>query len=346
MKAATYKQFQQPITIETVPDPSPPAGGVVVRVEANGICRSDWYGWMGHDPDIALPHVPGHELAGVIEAVGTDVRRWKIGDRITVPFAMGCGHCEQCQAGNHHICDNHFQPGFTAWGAFAEFVALPYADTNLVRLPETMGFVEAAGLGCRFITAFRAVVAQGRVSGGTWLAVHGCGGVGLSAIMIADALGAQVIGVDINPDALALARKIGATHTLNAAELDDIPAAVRDLTRGGAHVSLDALGSPVTARNSILGLRKQGRHVQVGLLPADKDNTPLPMSAVVGRELEIVGSHGMQAHVYPQLWEMISAGRLQPQKLVSRTVDLVEGAKILQAMGKFQHSGVAVITKF
>ncbi len=343
MKAAIYDKFQAPIRIENLPDPTPPVNGVVVRVKANGICRSDWHGWMGHDPDIVLPHVPGHELAGVVEAVGKDVRHWKIGDRVTVPFSMGCGHCDQCVSGNHQICDNYFQPGFTAWGSFAEYVALPYADTNLVRIPEAMNFVETASLGCRFVTAFRAVVAQGRVSGGDWVAVHGCGGVGLSAIMIARTLGAQVIGIDINDDALALAQSIGATHTLDARTVDDIPAAIYELTGGGAHVSLDALGNPVTAKNSVLGLRKRGRHIQVGLLLADEDNTPMPMSAVVGRELEIVGSHGMQAHVFPQLMAMISAGKLEPRKLVSRTVDLADGAEILQSMGNFQHSGVAVI---
>jgi len=346
MRAAVYRRFQTPLTIETVPDPAPPVDGVVVRVRANGICRSDWHGWMGHDPDVTLPHVPGHELAGVVEAVGRDVRRWKVGDRVTVPFAMACGRCEQCQSGNQQICDDYYQPGFTGWGSFAELVALPHADVNLVRLPETMDFVAAASLGCRFITAFRAVVAQGGVMGGQWVAVHGCGGVGLSAIMIAAALGAQVIGVDINPDALALARQVGAMHTLNAATIDDVPAAIRDVTRGGAHVSLDALGSPVTARNSILGLRKRGRHVQVGLLLADDDNTPLPMSAVVGRELEVVGSHGMQAHAYPQLWDMVLAETLQPHKLVRRTLSLAEGADILPAMNDFRHSGVMVITEF
>lgn len=346
MKAAIYDKFQAPIRIENLPDPTPPADGVVVRVKANGICRSDWHGWMGHDPDIVLPHVPGHELAGIVEAVGKDVHRWKIGDRVTVPFSMGCGHCEQCVSGNHQICDNYFQPGFTAWGSFAEYVALPYADVNLVRIPETMDFVETASLGCRFVTAFRAVVAQGRVSGGDWVAVHGCGGVGLSAIMIAHALGANIIGVDINPDALALAKSVGAVHTLNPRTVDDIPAAIHELTDGGAHVSIDALGNPVTAKNSVLSLRKRGRHVQVGLLLADEDNTPMPMSAVVGRELEIVGSHGMQAHAFPRLMAMISAGKLQPKKLVSRTVDLAEGVKILQSMGDFRHSGVAVIDSF
>src|SRR5512135_1044371 len=198
MRAAIYRAFQGPITIEQVPDPAVPDDGVVIQVKANGICRSDWHGWMGHDSDIHLPHVPGHELAGVIAEVGKNVRRWKPGDRVTVPFAVGCGACPQCLSGNQQICDNYFQPGFTAWGSFAEYVAIRYADTNLVRLPEEMDFVESASLGCRFITAFRAVVAQGRVMPGEWVVVHGCGGLGLAAVMIASAMGANVMAVDIN----------------------------------------------------------------------------------------------------------------------------------------------------
>ncbi len=188
MKAVVYEAFEKPLTIQNVPDPVPGEHGVVIRVEANGICRSDWHGWMGHDPDIKLPHVPGHELAGVIEEVGKDVSRWRRGDRVTLPFVCGCGTCPQCVSGNHQICDRQCQPGFTHWGSFAQFVAIDRADINLVRLPDTLDFVTAASLGCRFITSFRAIVAQGKVSAGQWVAVHGCGGVGLSAIMIADAL--------------------------------------------------------------------------------------------------------------------------------------------------------------
>lgn len=346
MKAAIYERFQHPLSIQSVPDPVVPDTGVIVSVKANGVCRSDWHGWMGHDPDIILPHVPGHELAGVIEAVGKDVRLWKPGDRVTVPFSMGCGHCDECLSGNQQICDHYFQPGFTAWGSFAEYVALPYADVNLVRLPEALDFVDAASLGCRFVTAFRAVVIRGRVGGGDWVSVYGCGGVGLSAVMIANALGANVIGVDINPDALKLARSVGAVHTLNAREVDDIPAAIHELTHGGTHVSLDALGNRETSRNSILSLRKRGRHVQVGLMLADDSNAPLPMAEVIARELVLLGSHGMQAHNYPQLLDMVLAGKLQPKKLVSRTVPLEDGIHILETMDTFQHSGVAVIDSF
>jgi alcohol dehydrogenase len=269
MKAAVYEAFQQPITIQTVPDPTPTPDGVVIEVKATGLCRSDWHGWMGHDADITVPHVPGHELAGVIAAVGKDVTRWQVGDRVTLPFVCGCGRCPQCLSGNHQVCDFQFQPGFTHWGSFAEYVAIQYADVNLVRLPDSVGFETAASLGCRFVTSFRAVVDQGRVRAGEWVAVHGCGGVGLSAIMIASALGANVIAIDIADDKLDFARQMGAVATVNAAKTPKVVKEVKIISDGGAHLSLDALGSPTTCYNSIANLRKRGRHVQIGLMLGD-----------------------------------------------------------------------------
>lgn len=346
MKAAIFHEFRQPIQIENVPDPVAPADGVVVQVKANGICRSDWHGWMGHDSDVRLPHVPGHELAGIVTEVGKDVRRFKIGDRVTVPFACGCGTCPQCLSGNQHICDNYFQPGFTAWGSFAQYVALRYADTNLVRLPEEMDFVAAASLGCRFITAFRAVVAQGRVAPGEWVVVHGCGGLGLAAIMIARARGAQVIGVDIKDETLAFARTIGATHVIHARREEKIVEAIHALTSGGADVSIDALGSLETCRNSVLSLRKRGRHVQVGLMVAEYKDAAIPMNAVIAKELEIVGSHGMQAHAYEPLLRMILSKQLNPRALIKKTVPLEESPAELYAQGDFHSIGVVVIDRF
>lgn len=346
MNAVVIETFGTPPTLQNVPEPVADDGGVVIRVEATGICRSDWHGWMGHDPDITLPHVPGHELAGVIDSVGKDVHRWAPGDRVTVPFSCGCGSCPQCEAGFHNICDNYFQPGFTAWGSFAEYVAIEYADVNLVRLPDEIDFVTAASLGCRFITSFRAVVAQGGVGGGDWVAVHGCGGVGLSAIMIARAMSARVIGVDINDRALDLARSVGASETFNASRTRDVPEAIRDVTRGGAHVSIDALGSAATCANSILCLRKRGRHVQVGLMVGAESSSPVPMDQVIAKELEIVGSHGMQAHKYGDMLDMITSGKLSPKRLVGKTVSLDESPAELAAMGNFDSLGVTVIDRF
>lgn len=344
MKAVIYEQFAGPITIQTVADPTPSRHGVVVRVAATGVCRSDWHGWMGHDPDVRLPHVPGHELAGTIVAVGPDVARWQIGERVTTPFVCGCGRCPQCLSGNQQVCDHQFQPGFTHWGSFAEYVALDYADVNLVRLPDSLDFVTAASLGCRFCTSFRGVVAQGRVQAGQWVAVHGCGGVGLSAIMIATALGANVIAIDIAPEKLALAQAVGAVATVNGREVEDVVTAVQELSGGGVHVSIDALGSQETCFNSIANLRKRGRHVQIGLMVADQRHPIIPMDKVIANELEIAGSHGMQAHEYAGMLAMISAGKLAPGKLVGRTIGLAEVVEALPNMASFQSLGMTVIT--
>lgn len=346
MKAVYYERFGEAPTVRTLPDPVPGPRGVVIAVAATGLCRSDWHGWMGHDPDIVLPHVPGHELAGTVAAVGREVRRWRVGDRVTVPFVGGCGDCGECQSGNHQVCERQFQPGFTAWGSFAERVAVDYADVNLVALPESIDFATAASLGCRFVTAFRAVVDQGRAAPGEWVAVHGGGGVGLSAVMIARAMGTQVVAIDLDDDKLAFAREIGATATLNATQVADVPEAVREITGGGAHLSLDALGHPQTCRNSVANLRRRGRHVQVGLLAGDHAATPLPLDRVIAHELEILGSHGIQAFRYSAVLAMIAAGQLRPQALIGRRIALAAAPAELMAMDRFAGHGITVITEF
>jgi alcohol dehydrogenase len=346
MRAAVYEEFAKPLTIRNLADPTPPQNGVVIRVKANGLCRSDWHGWMGHDPDIKLPHVPGHELAGVVESVGKDVVKWVNGDRVTLPFVCGCGVCSQCVSGNQQVCHKQFQPGFTHWGSFAEYVAIDYADANLVRLPNELDYVTAASLGCRFATSFRAIVEQGKVSGGQWVTVHGCGGVGLSAIMIVNALGANAVAVDISDEKLEFARSVGAVASVNATEVDDVVESVRDITNGGAHVSIDALGSPITCFNSVANLRKRGKHVQVGLMLADHHHPVVPMDKIIANELEILGSHGMQAYKYGSMLEMIQTGKLKPEKLIQKTISLDEALEELINMDNFKNIGVTVINEF
>lgn len=346
MKAVLIEAFSQKPKLATLADPTPVEGGVIIKVEATGVCRSDWHGWVGHDKDIELPHVPGHELAGVIAETGPNVKNWKVGDRVTVPFVGGCGSCPQCHAGHQQVCDDQFQPGFTHWGSFAEYVSIHRADLNLVALPEVMDFATAASLGCRFVTSFRAVVDQGQAKAGQWVAVHGCGGVGLSAIMIAHALGAQVVAVDIAQDKLDLARSLGASVTIDASTVANVPEAIRDATQGGAHVSLDALGHPQVCYNSVLSLRKRGKHVQVGLLAGDQASPALPMSRVVADELEILGSHGMQAHRYDAMLAMIEAGKLKPELLVGEKISLEKSIDVLVNMDRFQGVGTHVITEF
>jgi len=346
MRALYYEQFRHTPVVATVPDPTPSPTGVVLKVEAAGLCRSDWHGWMGHDPDITLPHVPGHELAGTVVATGREVRNYRHGERVTLPFVCGCGDCSSCRSGNQQVCEHQFQPGFTAWGAFAEYVAIEYADENLVALPDSISFETAASLGCRFVTAFRAVVDQGDLRPGEWVAVHGSGGVGLSAVMIAAAAGARVIAVDINDAALDAAGEFGAEHVLNARRTPDVAAAIREITGGGAALSLDALGTPATAAQSILSLRTRGTHIQVGLLLSEHSTPPIPMAPVIARELRILGSHGMQAHRYPALLGMIEAGMVHPDRLIRRRISLDEAGPALAGMDEFRHVGVSVITSF
>jgi len=338
VRALLFFAFGGELSVQDVPSPDPPRDGVVVEVGATGVCRSDWHGWQGHDPDIVLPHVPGHELAGTVAAVGTDVTRWSLGDRVTVPFICACGRCAQCLAGDHQVCAAQRQPGFTHWGSFASYVALDAADVNLVALPDGMSFATAASLGCRYATSYRAVVQQGRVAAGEHVVVYGCGGVGLSAIQIAVAMGASVLAVDVSPAALDLAESFGARPVTGGVE------AVREATGGGAHLSLDALGSPQTCVDAVLSLRPRGRHVQVGLLPPSQGRPLIPMERVVAMELELLGSHGMAAHAYPELLDLVVSGRLRPDLLVTREIGLKDAAQALAEVGRAP--GITVITSF
>jgi alcohol dehydrogenase len=347
MRAAIYYEFGGPIQVENLDDPAPSPDGVVIKTLANGICRSDWPGWMGHDAAVILPNVPGHECCGEIIEVGSGICNWQVGDRVIVPFSGGCGSCPSCKSQNQHICDNDFQPGFTANGAFAEYCAIDYADVNLVRLPDAISPVTAASLGCRFMTSFRAVTARANVQTGEWIAVHGAGGIGLSVIMIAKALGARVIAVDVKASALEKAREIGAEICLNAKDLNDsIAEAITGITKGGAHVSVDALGSPQTAYNSIACLGKRGRHIQVGLAVDHYKDMMIPMNDVIGKELDLMGSHGMQAHKYPEMLDMIIKGMLRPQDLIGETVSLSKASEILMNMETAPPDGLAVIDDF
>jgi alcohol dehydrogenase len=339
MRAIVYDAFGSLPEVRDIAAPVCPPHGVLVRVEATGVCRSDWHGWLGHDDDIALPHVPGHEFAGVVAEVGAAVRSAHVGQRVTAPFVCACGSCEQCLAGDQQVCPEQTQPGFTHAGSFAELVAVHHADVNLVPLPDAIDSVTAAGLGCRFATAYRAVVAHGQVRAGMWLAVHGCGGVGLAAVMIGAAHGAQVVAIDVEPAALELARALGAVATLAPPSADELV----NLTGGGVHVSIEALGRASTFADSLAGVRRRGKHVQVGLLVGDDTNPPTDMAAVIGRELTIVGSHGMPAHAYPQMLAEIASGRLQPDRLVARVIGLEDAPLALTTLDTGGGAGTTVI---
>jgi len=341
MRAAVMRSFSEPLAVETVDDPICGDDGVVVEVRATGVCRSDWHAWQGHDPDVVLPHVPGHELAGAVVAVGGDVRRWAVGDRVTTPFVTACGTCPECAAGQQQVCRGQTQPGFTGWGSFAELVALDHADVNLVDLGE-LPATTAAALGCRVATAFRAVTDVAAVRAGEWVAVHGCGGVGLSTIGVGAAGGARVIAIDPSPDARQLAREFGAEAALDPAGADPVDEIV-ERTEGGAHASFDAVGLAATCEASIRCLRRRGRHVQIGLLPAALGRPAVPMDLVIAHELQVLGSHGMAAHDYPRLLALVGSGRFPLDRLLTRTLPLEAGPAALAEVNTATAAGVTVL---
>ncbi len=342
MQAVLVSEPRAVPTLQEVPDPTPPPHGAVVEVHATGVCRSDWHAWVGHDPTVAFPHVPGHEFAGVVAAVGSEVRRFRGGERVTAPFCCGCGGCDPCRSGLQNLCEREYQPGFDGWGSFARYVMVPWADVNLVDLPEHLPFDVAASLGCRFVTAFRGLVDQVRVEAGETVVVFGCGGVGLAAVMVAAAVGARVVAVDIHDTKLALARELGAHEELNAHQADPLEG-VRELTGGGAHVSVDALGSRETFQQGIRSLRPRGRHLQLGLLLAHDADPPAPMHEVIRRELTVMGSHGMQARRYPDLFRFIRSRDLPLSRLIGERRPLTEAGSVLASMEDFGPVGVTIL---
>jgi D-arabinose 1-dehydrogenase-like Zn-dependent alcohol dehydrogenase len=350
MRAAVLEELRKPLVVRDMPDPETPRNGVRLRVEANGICRTDWHLWTGDwtwvGVALPLPHVMGHEFCGVVEEVGPEVTRWKKGDRVLVPFSSGEGTCEWCRSGHHNVCDSFLTPGVVYWGGYGRYVGVPYADVNLVELPESVGFVDAASMGCRFMTSFHAIVDQAQVRAGEWVAVHGCGGVGLSAVQIATALGANVIAVDVADDKLAFAKELGAVATVNAKN-DDPASAIAGITKGGAQVSVDALGVAATCRNSIMSLRKRGRHLQIGLTSAaEKGEIAVPIDMMVLKELSFICSLGMQAPRFGAMLDMVEKGKLAPGKLVHQRIKLEEVSGVLENMDRYTNVGVTVIDRY
>jgi D-arabinose 1-dehydrogenase-like Zn-dependent alcohol dehydrogenase len=350
MRAAVMEGLRRPLVVKDVPDPTLDPNGVILRVEANGICRTDWHLWTGDwtwvGVQLPLPHVLGHEFCGVVEEAGANVTRFERGDRVLVPFSQGEGTCEWCRDGHQNVCDTLITPGVTYWGGYGRYVGAPYADVNLVPLPEGVDFVAAASMGCRYMTAFHAIVDQAKVTAGEWVAVHGCGGVGLSAVQIANALGANVIAVDVSEQKLALAKEEGAALTVNAAK-DEPAGAIAALTGGGAHVSIDALGIAATCRNSIMSVRKRGRHLQIGLTSAaEQGEIPVPIDLLVLKEVSIIGSLGMQAPHYGGMLRMVESGKLNPGRLVQRRIGLEDVSGVLEEMDRFANVGVTVIDRY
>ncbi|MFC7046503.1 zinc-dependent alcohol dehydrogenase family protein [Halobacteriaceae archaeon GCM10025711] len=352
MRAVVLREYGEPLEVEEVVDPEPDGDGVVIETEACGICRSDWHAWQGHGEWVgdAPPsgQVLGHEPVGRVVAVGDQVQTLAEGDRIAVPFNLGDGTCHHCLNGHGNVCENGLALGFEpdAPGAFAEFVHVPAADYNAVVLPESVSAEAMAGLGCRFMTAYHALAHRADLTPGDWVAVHGCGGVGLSAVHLADALGANVVAVDVQDEKLSKARELGAREVVNADEADVVEA-IKRVTDGGADVSIDALGIAETARNSVACLDRRGEHVQVGLTTdEERGEVSLPTDLMAMTELSFHGARGMPPTRYDELLALVEAGKVDPGKIVTRTVTLDDVPDRLAAMSDYDTVGVEVVTEF
>lgn len=348
MLAAVYRSFGGPIEVETVPKPTCPDDGVLIQVRATGVCRSDFHGWQGHDTDIVqygLPFVPGHEASGIV--VESAVSEFQLGDRVAVPFILSCGTCNYCTRERRPtVCLNQKQPGFTQWGSFAEYLAIPRAATSLAIIPEAVSFQQAAALGCRFTTAYRAVVQQGRVSPESSVAIFGCGGLGLSCVMLAAAARCEtIIVVDVNKGALQKALELGATHAVLQGESDkECRGKVLALSNGGVHVSIEASGFSSACENAVHCTRPAGRMIQVGLVTSVQPT--FPMGLVAARELEVIGSHGFAAENLPELLALVESRKLDPSRIIEREVSLFQGAKALENMKRGSPLGITMITSF
>ena len=347
MKASVLHKFCTPPVFEEVDDPVCGPNSVVIELKACGVCRSDHHAWSGNDSDVKLPHIMGHELAGIIVETGSNIKKFFIGDPVTVPFILGCGLCSDCQTGNSTICDRQETIGFTIRGGFAQFVEICFADFNLVRLPSSLGFETAAAMGCRVTTAYRALTDRASLLPGEWLAIYGCGGVGTSAIMIAKALGAKVIGIDINSLALQKAKEVGADIVLDPTKFNNIWQEVRELTKGGVDVSLDALGIEVTFQNSLRSLRKLGRHIQIGMPTSSNTIVSLPLLELLySRQLKIIGTRGMAASGFSSLMTMINNGSINIDSLITRKLKLSQVPEAMLQFGRKSETGITIINNF
>ena len=341
MRAAVIRQYRADLSLETVPDPVCEPDGVVVKVLACGICRSDWHGWVGEHAKVKPGAIPGHEYCGEVVEAGP-LAGWIAGDKIIAPFILACGECPECRSGQTTTCRAQRVPGFGEPGAYAEYISVPHAH-NLTRLPDFLTPALAAGLGCRVTTAYHALTGRAGLQAGEWLAIHGTGGIGLSALLIGKALGARIVAVDVVADRLTHALSLGAEHVINAAE-GDTAARIREVTGGGAHVSIEALGIEATANASIECLRPLGRHVQVGLPTGHTATMQINMNAVYMKQLALFGTRGMPAWRYPSLLSLIETGRVDVRPIVARHVGLSQASGELRAFDGPMPPGVAVIT--
>lgn len=340
MKALVLEDVRKAV-VKEIPEPTINDDGILIQVKANGVCRSDWHFWNGHIP--TEQSIMGHEFGGIVVEVGKNIRNFKKGDRVVVPFTGSEGTCTMCMQGHTHLCDSRLVPGVAYSGGYGEYVAVPIGDRNVRHLPDEVTFRDAAALGCRFMTSYHGIIDQVKVLPGEWVAVYGCGGIGLSAINVATAFGANVIGVDINDANLDYAKRMGAVHTINSKRTNPVEA-IKELTKGGADVTVDGLGIQETCVNALMSLKPRGRHLQIG---SNKEtDVTIPISKMIFNEISFQTALGMPAHRYDLLLPLIVQGKLSPGKMINREIALSEVQGVLEEMSSFANPGTMVVTSY
>ncbi len=259
----------------------------------------------------------GHEPSGTIESLGAGVDGRHEGDRVLIPAVLSCGRCRYCRAGRENLCDNLRMLGNHLDGAYAEFIAVPAAE--LVAVPDSVPLTEVSIVADAMSTPYHAVKHRGRVQVGDHVAVVGCGGVGLNVVQCATVAGGRVIAVDTNTERLEIARQLGAIETVNPDEVDRIDKHIRHLTDGGVDVAFEAIGNPRTMRSAFGLLRRGGRLCVIGY---SQDDLVVSAGKLMFHEMEVVGSLGCGGRDYPEIMELVAAGRLQVEPVVSGTIPL------------------------
>jgi 2-desacetyl-2-hydroxyethyl bacteriochlorophyllide A dehydrogenase len=317
MRAIRMTAANQPLQMHDIPTPAIGDRDVLVRVRAAGICHSDVHYRAGRSPVRPLPMTLGHEVAGVVEQVGAQVARVNVGDRVCLHYLLSCGDCYYCSAGSEQFCARGSMLGHYSDGGYAEYIAVP--ERNAVPLPDGIPFEHGAIMMCSSATSLHAL-RKARLRAGETVAVFGVGGLGMSAIQLARALGAlDVYAVDIHADKLRLAESYGAI-AVDAGAGDPL-ALIRDRTSGrGVDVALEVIGLQQTMRQAVQSLAVMGRAVVAGI-----GDAPLQIDTyteLLGKEAEIIGTNDHLLHELPLLIELARRGKLDLSRVVTRTVPL------------------------
>lgn len=332
MRAAIFHAPGKPLTVEEVETPKPGPGEILVKVAACGVCATDLHYLHGIPTFKKPPLILGHEVSGWVEAAAPDVTTFKPGETVLVPAVLSCGECLNCRRGRDNICERMVMPGNHADGGFAEFLTIP--ARTLVRLPDGLPIQESAIISDAVSTPFHAVRNRGRVQGGDWVAIFGCGGVGINAVQIAAALGASVLAVDLDSKKLAQARELGAAEAFNSQEID-VPKAIRKLTGGGVDVAFEIVGRPQVLDQAFSSVRPGGTLVVVG---SSEEPWTFAVSRLMFREISVLGSLGCCSAEFPTILEMVRAGKIRLEPVVGDRLPL---ERINEALARLEDGTVS-----